>query len=176
MDTPDFLQPSGSNPPGLGNKFLASERSWITTFPNVPSQTNYGDIAEIVGDIVFALGKGFREFYTTIGEQELMAKRVGQRDSKGFLIDFDFFTPGNSNDLSVWFSEDKNFTFLIEDANCDVPTMYLMGAKCLSAVIEEGEWKSGKAMDPNSRKGWVGKLRAYMTRLTKYSGDITLYP
>ena len=134
------------------------------------------DQATIGTTHTFLTGKGFVEMYTTIGESELMAKKIGARDSKGFLIEFDFFFPGKDDTAAQMFGEEKEFIYLIRHFDCGTPTVWQMGGKCLSARLEEGEWKSGKALAADSRMGWVGKLQAYMSYLTTYSGTITLYP
>lgn len=176
MDTPAIPKQAGRNMPGLANRFYAAERDWFNVVGVPATPTTYGDQALIVDAHTFLTGKGFVPMYSTLGENELKAKRVGARDSKGFVIEYECFIPGNGAAIAQWLSEDKEFIFEIQDADCTVPIYYQMGSRCISASIEEGEWSSGKALDPASRKGWIVKLMSYMSALTKYTSTLTLYP
>lgn len=171
----EFVRPTGNHPPGMSEMIFMCLKQDILVFPAVKTYVDPGDQIRIEADITFAEGDGFVPVYVTKNTVELMLKRVGQKDSRGWNAELHFFVPGLNAPWGELRLQDPDLVFLVKRPDCVGTEYIVLGNKCRSMSLE-GEFGSGKADDESGRHGWTEMATGYLQSYYHYTGEVTIKP
>jgi hypothetical protein len=171
----DIAKPAGSNSPGMSEEILVTTKSSILAFPSLMVYAAPGDTLRLTGDITFEAADGFVKLYATKDTVQLMIKKVGMKDSRGWNIELPFFAPGLNAPLAELFAEDPDVVVLVKKPDCIGSEYICLGTDCRALEIS-GDFDSSLANDDSGRHGWSGMIQGYLPIFYYYDGVITLKP
>lgn len=171
----DIVKPTGGNSPGMSEELLVCVKQEILAFPSVVSYTNPGDTLRLDGDITFDTGDGFVSIYTTKDTVQLMLKKVGQKDSRGWNAELPFFCPGLNAPFAEMLTEDPDLVVLVKKPDCEGTEYICLGTSCRGVEIS-GDFDSALANDESGRHGWSGMIQGYLPKFYFYTGTVTEKP
>lgn len=171
----DIVKPSGSNSQGMSETILIADREKILAFPSTKTPTNPGDTLRLDGDITFdeLKGDGFVKIYATQDTVQLMLTPVGQKDSRGWSVNLDFWCPGLNAPFAELLAADPNLVVLAKRPECDDSEWVCLGNTCRGVGIS-GEYDSALSNDEGGRNGWSGKISGFVPQYYFYSGEVTM--
>lgn len=169
----DFVKPGGSNAPGMSEQILMCLKSDILVFPQAMTPVAPGDTLRITTDITFEIGDGFVEAYATKDTVQLMLKKVGQKDSRGFNAELQFFVPGLNAAWAELLLNDPDVVVLVKRPDCDGLEYVCLGTKCRGMEVN-GDFDSALASDESGRHGWSGMIQGYIPKYYYYTGEVTM--
>ncbi|TPG71993.1 hypothetical protein [Hymenobacter nivis] len=177
MDTFELSRlegPNGSdNTPGLlGYVYLALERDFLKIAKAPKTGTKPGDTAVIIEKHTFKTGKGFVKTYITLDSNTLKAGLVGERDGKGYKLNFEGFLPGNKAEVLEFARVVKNLGLIMLVPDAD-GTYIQVGSEGLPVELAP-DFDSGKLS--SGRRGFMIKGEAYGNGIYIYAGDVTEKP
>jgi len=171
----DVPKPAGSNSPGMADEILIADKNAITAFPPVMAYANPGDTLRLDGDITFDAADGFVQLYATKDTVQLMLKKVGQKDSRGWNIELPFFAPGLNAALAELLDNDPDIVVLVKKPDCLGNEYICLGTDCRALEIS-GDFDSALANDESGRHGWTGMIQGYVPKFYYYTGTVTMKP
>jgi hypothetical protein len=171
----DIPKPSGNNSPGMSEEILIATKSSILAFPGVIAYANPGDTLVLDGDITFEAADGFVSLYATKDTVQLLIKKVGMKDSKGWNIELPFFVPSLNAAFAELLSADPDVLLLVKKPDC-VGTEYMAFGTDCRALEVTGDFDSSLANDDSGRHGWSAMISGYLPTFHYYNGTITMKP
>jgi hypothetical protein len=162
------------NTPGLlGFVYVAREDAFKTLAKAPKVGVNPGDTAIIVDDHEFLdPTDGWAKVYITLDSNNLKAALVGERDGRGYKIDFEGFHPGNKASTLEFARIVKSLGLIMLVPDAD-GTFIQVGAEGLPVELAP-DYDSARLSA--GRRGFTIKGSAYATGLYIYAGDIKVKP
>lgn len=169
----DIVKPAGANPPGMSEEILVAVKQEILAFPAEKAYTVAGDTMRLDGDITFTAPDGFVRVYATQDTVQLMLKKVGQKDSRGWNLDLSFWCPGLNAPFAELLTQDPDLVVLVKKPDCEGSEYVCLGTSCRSVSLS-GDFDSALANDESGRHGWSAKVEGYVSKFYYYTGTVTL--
>lgn len=170
----DIVKPSGSNSQGMSETILIADRNKVLSFPPTTiSPAVPGDTLRLEGDITFDEDEGFVKVYATQDTVQLMLTPVGQKDSRGWNVNLDFWCPGLNAPFAELLAADPDLVALVKRPECDDSEWVCLGNTCRGVGIS-GEYDSALSNDESGRNGWSGKISGFVPQYYFYSGEVTM--
>lgn len=172
----DIPKVGGSNAPGMSEQILVCDKKEILAFPAVIDPVvNPGDSLRLDGDITFDTGDGFVEIYATKDTVQLMLKKVGQKDSRGFELELPFFHPSSNPAFAELLLEDPDLVILVKKPDCEGTEYICVGTSCRGVEIH-GDFDSGLSNEAEGRHGFSATISGYVPKYHYYTGTVTMKP
>lgn len=172
----DIVKQGGSNAPGMSEQIKICLKSDILAFPaTVSPVVNPEDALTLDGDITFDTGDGFVDVYATKDTVQLMLKKVGQKDSRGFNAELNFFIPALHKQFAALLVEDPDVVFLVKKPDCAGTEWIVLGSDCRGIEVN-GDFDSDLANNESGRHGFSAKGQGYIPKFFFYTGTVTMKP
>lgn len=111
--------------------------------------------------------------YATKDTVEATLQRIGQKDSRGWNAEIEFFVPGINAAWIELLNEDPELIMLVKAPDCDVDEWLCLGDLCRSMELD-GEFASGSAGDESGRFGWTNTAKGFLSTPRIYTGTVTI--
>lgn len=173
----DILEPEAiENSPGTKLEFYFAERSSILTWPTlIDAPAAVADFNTIATDFTFQTGGMFNRIYVTPKRGKVENEAVGPDDCKTFKHSFEFFHPGNSDEIEAFMRQVKNKKLAVIAVEKD-GTQRLVGQVDTPAMIES--ITGGTGGTPEDEKGHVFRVVSDGNEgpAPKYTGMVPVTP